>query len=344
MDGRSTPVLLALIAVCLYVLVKGADWLVEGAASLARRTGMPNIVIGATIVSIGTTTPECFVSVMGAVFGNSGLALGNGVGSIICDTGLILGLVMAISSLHADPYILNRQGRVQVGAAAMLVALCVALRLVQGPEPVLGRIWGALLLVGLCAYIAKSIHWARKRKRQLAAEQANAALAGDLADEIEQIHDMPVVKSLGLLFIGVLMVIVSARVLIPAVATLARRLHVPDDVIAATLVAFGTSLPELVTCLMAVRKGKGDLALGNVIGADVLNVLFVIGAAALARPLTVMDNFFFFHFPAMMTILVLFRIYIHINRGAPFKRWQGITLLSVYGIYILLQYAFGLGN
>jgi cation:H+ antiporter len=118
---------------------------------------------------------------------------------------------------------------------------------------------------------------------------------------------------------------------------------VPQDVIAATLVAFGTSLPELMTAITSVRKGYPQIMVGNVVGADVLNCLFVIGAAATARPLEVPSNFFTFHFPAMLIILYSFRVFIFMNKDGWFKRWQGIWILGVYVVYLILQYAFNLG-
>jgi len=120
--GLSTPVLLVIIVVCIVLLSKGADWMIDGVVDLARRTGLPKIVIGATVVSLGTTLPEAFVSVMAAYMGNPGLALGNGVGSIIADTGLIFGLTCLLAAVPVNRYILNRTGWVQVGAATLLVA------------------------------------------------------------------------------------------------------------------------------------------------------------------------------------------------------------------------------
>jgi cation:H+ antiporter len=142
---------------------------------------------------------------------------------------------------------------------------------------------------------------------------------------------------------GLLMVIAGARVLIPSASEIAGRMGVPDDVIAATMVAFGTSLPELMTAIAAVRKGHPEICVGNVVGADVLNCLFVIGAAAAARPLIIPPNFFYFHFPAMLIILFSFRVFISINRDGRFKKWQGIWLLSVYGAYVALQYGLNTG-
>ena len=138
--------------------------------------------------------------------------------------------------------------------------------------------------------------------------------------------------------------VMAARVLIPCAAELAGRMGVPEDVIAATMVAFGTSLPELMTAITAVRKGHPEITVGNIVGADVLNCLFVIGASAVARPLEIPPNFFLFHFPAMLIILYSFRLFITMNKDGVFKRWQGAWLLGIYLIYLLLQYGFNIGR
>jgi cation:H+ antiporter len=143
---------------------------------------------------------------------------------------------------------------------------------------------------------------------------------------------------------GLILVVGGARVLVPSASQIAWRVGVPDDVIAATLVAFGTSLPELMTAITAVRKGHPEITVGNIVGADVLNCLFVIGAAAAARPLAIPPNFFYFHFPAMLIILYSFRVFISMNKEGNFRRWQGVWLLSVYLVYVFLQYALNIGS
>jgi cation:H+ antiporter len=143
---------------------------------------------------------------------------------------------------------------------------------------------------------------------------------------------------------GLLMVLIGARILVPSASEIAVRFGVPDDVIAATMVAFGTSLPELMTAIAAVRKGHPEITVGNIVGADVLNVLFVIGAAAAAVPLAIPENFYYFHFPAMLFILFSFRLFISMNGAGVFYRWQGYWLLGVYLVYVILQYALNIGS
>ena len=154
---------LVLIAIAaMAVVIKGADWLVEGAAGLAKKLGMPEVVIGATIVSLGTTSPEMAVSVLAAFSGNAGLALGNGVGSIIADTGLIFGVGCLLCALPADRFVLSRQGWVQFGSAALLAAICYGLWIGQGDAATITRPIGVVLSLLLVAYLVISIKWARQ--------------------------------------------------------------------------------------------------------------------------------------------------------------------------------------
>ena len=161
-DGNHQIMLILLAVVAMAAVIKGADWLVEGAAGLASKLGMPKVIIGATIVSLGTTAPEAAVSVLAAFGGNPGLALGNGVGSIIADTGLIFGLGCVMVALPADRFVLSRQGWVQFGSAVLLAGLGWTLYAVFGREAAITRPIGALLLLGLVAYLAISVKWSRQ--------------------------------------------------------------------------------------------------------------------------------------------------------------------------------------
>ncbi len=331
--GFSTYALLLIAVVSIIVLSKGADWMIDGVVDLARRTGLPKIVIGATIISLGTTMPEAFVSVMAAFMGNPGLALGNGVGSIIADTGLIFGMTCILAVVPVNRYILNRTGWCQVGSATLLVFISLGAMLLAKSEPMLTRPVGIFLLVLLGIYMYMTYVWARQ--------------GGDLAlDEGDE--DDGELTGLGkcwfMLLGGLFLVVLAARVLVPSASEIAFRVGVPEDVIAATMVAFGTSLPELMAAITSVRKGHPEIAVGNVVGADVLNCLFVIGAASTARDLAISPNFFHFHFPAMLIILWSFRVFISMNKDGFFKRWQGVYLLGVYLCYVVLQFAMNIGT
>jgi len=326
--GFPLILLLCVIVICVAILSKGADWMVDGAVAMATRTGISQIAIGATIVSLGTTMPETFVSVLAAWMGNPGLALGNAVGSIIADTGLIFGLTCLIAATPANRYILNRTGWVQVGSATLLVLIAV-ISLAMAPEhPFLSRWVGILFLILLVLYIIITMRWARE-----------SPLPPALKETAQPHAPWSLLKCWIYIVGGLSLVIVGARGLIPCAAETALRLGVPNDVIAATMVALGTSIPELITAIAAIRKGHPEITVGNIVGADVLNCLFVIGASAAVSPLAIPVNFYFFHFPAMLLILYSFRAFIFINRDGTFKRWQGGWLLALYLAYVIIQYS-----
>jgi len=308
------------------ILVYGADRAVGGAVRLAAALGMSKIIIGATVVSLGTTSPECFVSVTAAFEGKPGLALANGVGSIICDTALIFGLCCCIKRLPKDKFILKRHGWLQLGAGALLVAVVVVLAVARGgitgvviPRPV-----GVAFVVLLGVYLYLSVRWA-KAHPQVIRQEAQAAPKP--AHRIRR-----AMGNLGMIIVGLAAVVFGANMLVGSVSRLCLRYHVPPNVMGVTLVAFGTSLPELVTAIVAIVRGHPELLVGNVIGADILNVLFVIGASASAVPLRVPEEFFFIHLPVMMVALVLLRLFIF-HRGETFRRWHGVPLLLVFAGY-----------
>ncbi len=325
----SWPFLILTIVVTLGLLAKGADWLVDQAVLLSARSGIPKVVVGATIVSLGTTTPEAAVSVLAAVQGKPGLALGNAVGSIICDTGLILGLACLIAPLPLDRKIVNRQGWIQILCGVLLVLACLpwtGLGSVFTDGGNLSRGSGLFFLGLLGAYLWVSVVWARKEA---------PATPSRRQQENEGNHLATLVR----LALAIALVVGASWILIPAVSEAAGRMRVPESIIAATLVAFGTSLPELVTAITAARQGHGELAVGNVVGADILNVLFVAGASAAVTGggLPAPAHFFTLYFPSMLFLLLLLRIGIfvckdHLNR--PF----GMILLGTYVAVTVLSY------
>lgn len=326
----SSPVIFLIIAGSLYTLSKGADVLVSNAVSISEQLGIPKMIIGATIVSLGTTLPETSVSVMAAIKGNADLALGNAVGSIICDTALILGIASLISPLPLKKEIVNRHGWIQLGSGILLVLLSLPYSNIKGILSEGGRInqlSGFLLLALLAAYIYISIKWTRNQNEEEAATIAQGSV---------EINKVSVFIRL---IIGMAVVILSSKVLIPAVTEAAIRMKVPNSIIAATLVAFGTSLPELVTAITATLKGHGELAVGNIIGADILNVLFVMGSATAVTKggIAVPPEFFTLYFPAMMFVLALFRVGTIVSKDS-LKRPFGFILLATYALVTIISY------
>jgi len=334
--------LLLIAAAGMAVVIKGADWLVEGAAGIAKRLGMPEVVIGATIVSLGTTSPEAAVSVLAAFSGNAGLALGNGVGSIIADTGLIFGVGCLMARLPADRFVLTRQGWVQFGSAVMLAALCYAGYAMYGSDAALGRWVGVLFVSLLVVYMVVSVRWS---KRHPGGEPHLYDEGGVVSSDHPAARQRSVATLAGFGVLGLVLVIFAGDAVVKSVSIVAVNWGVPDVVIASTLVALGTSLPELVVGVTAIRKGHPELLVGNVIGADILNVLFVIGASALAAPLLIAadtNQFLIVQLPTMLAMLVLFRLYIFkAGRAGHFSRWMGLPLVAMYVAFIVVAAVMG---
>ncbi len=339
-SGLPQWALLLLTAAALGAVIKGADWLVDGATGFAYRLGISKVIVGATVVSLGTTSPECGVSVMAAWSGEPGLALGNAIGSIIADTGLIFGLGCLIAVIPADRFVLVRQGWVQFGSAVLLAAVAYGAWALSGDRATLGRGIGLAFLALLVGYLYLSVRWSREHPGPAAADAAHAVAAGA--------SPMPRTRIAVLILAGLLIVLLASRVLILSVSELAEHhWHVPRVVIAATLVALGTSLPEMVIGLTSIAKGHREILVGNVIGADVLNVLFVIGASAAAAPLPILDPTssipaiaLLVHIPTMLVILIYFRVIIHLAaRAGRFRRRHGVPLVLMYAAYVVLQYA-----
>ncbi|HAK45805.1 MAG TPA: sodium:calcium antiporter [Spirochaeta sp.] len=319
-EGQPIVVLFVIIFALLYILGKGADLLVDEAVTLSVKWGIPKVLIGATVVSLGTTLPEASVSVMAAVRGNPDMALGNAVGSIICDTGLIVGIAALISPLALNKKLVNRQGWLQFGSGILLVAVS----LLAGAA--IPQLAGITFIVLLILYMLITIRWSKDSDEPQ-------------PETLEHKDEGPMLLVLLKLALGVTLIILSSKVLIPTVEVTAVRIGIPQSIIAATLVAFGTSLPELVTAVSAARRGHGDLAIGNIIGADILNVLFVVGAAAAVTPegLPIPKYFFSLQFPVMIGILLTFRL-ITLFAKTAVKRWHGLLLLGMYIAYTVVSY------
>lgn len=328
--SADTSILLLVTAVSIAVLGKSADILVENAVKISIKTGLPKVIVGATIVSIGTTFPEAVVSVMAAIGGHPDFALGNSVGSIICDTGLILGIACLMSPLKLDMKLVNRQGWVQFGVAVLLVTMCLPygrLNELFNQQAFLHQWSGFLLVALLGVYLVWSVRLAR--------------LADPVVEDEEAVQQISILPCLTVLSVACAFVILSSIGLIESTKVLASRAGVSNAVIAATVVAFGTSLPELVTAITAVRKGHGELAIGNIIGADILNVLFVAGLAAAVTPdgLFADPIFFRLQFPAMLFVLFCFRVGIKTSSNGYLGRPIGFLLLGTYIVYIAITVA-----
>lgn len=300
----------------LVVLVYAADWFVDGASSIARNFGVSPLLIGLTIVGLGTSAPEIMVSSLASLQGNPGLAVGNAIGSNIANMGLILGATALIAPLAFHSRLLKRELPV-----LMLISIaCYGLAL-DG----LSVFDGVLMLLGLVVFLYWLIHSAM-------AERKNDALAKEVEAEVPE--EMPKIKAWIFFMVGLLGLLISSKVLVWAAVNIAYAMGVSDLVIGLTIVALGTSLPELAASVGSVLKGEDDLAIGNVIGSNVYNLLAVFSLPALIAPGPIDATVISRDFPVMLAFTaVLFILGVGLSKAGHINRWEGGGLLSAYLFY-----------
>lgn len=316
---------LLLFAVGLVLLIKGGDWFVDSAVGIAKRFRVPEIIIGATVVSIGTTLPEVMVSVTAAVNHNGAIAYGNAIGSIICNTALIAALTIAIR-----PAPVNKKAITMpvlfffVSAAIYLVAAYIF--------GTFDRWLGIVMLAVFAVYMTMTIRAGFKNPVEQDTEhEEEAAPSGSL------------LKDLIVLIISAALIAVGADMLEGSSVSLATMAGIPTEVVGVTVVALCTSLPELVTAVTALAKGHGALSLGNIIGANIFNLVLVSGCAVTISPFAIPEGskLFGYNTSQIMEIPVMIAVMALMTLPALFKgklrRWQGIALLGIYVAFVTVQ-------
>lgn len=309
------PVLAVIVG--LIALVWSADRFVDGAAATARHLGMPTLLIGMVIIGFGTSAPEMVVSALAASQGNPGLALGNGFGSNITNIALILGLTAVLSPIAVQSRILKAELPVLVGATLLVGALLYDFEI--------SRTDAWIMLLVFFVIMGWSI-WRGMR-------QPKDALAEDIAHELAT-DQMPLPRALVWLTIGLALLIASSRLLVWGAVDIATTLGVSDLIIGLTIVAVGTSLPELASSVIAVRKNEHDLAIGNVIGSNLFNTLAVVGIAGAIAPLSVGREVLYRDWTVMTGLtLSLFILGVGVLGRGRINRIEGALLICVYAAY-----------
>ena len=330
------PVLAYLfVAIGFVLLIKGGDWFVDAATGIAKRFHLPELLIGATVVSIGTTLPEVMTSAIGAASGSGAMAYGNAIGSIICNTSLIAAITIAIKPAKADKKSLIFPVCFFFGAAAFYALNAY----------VFGKfdLWmGLVLLAGFVVYMIINVLNMKKNPEADLEEEENE-------DELEipEQEDKSaggLIKDIVMLVVSALVIAVGADLLVDNAIVIAEKLNVPQTIISLTIVALGTSLPELVTAITSLMKGHGALSLGNIIGANIFNLVLVSGAAISINPFDVPADATFlgnnasliFDIPLVFIVMGIMTIPTIIK--GKLSRWQGISLLTLYAAYCVLQF------
>ena len=314
-----------LFAVGLVLLIKGGDWFVDGATAIARRFHLPDIIVGATVVSIGTTLPEVMVSVTGALQGQGAMAYGNAIGSIICNTSLIAAISVAV---NPGPVNTKTMKMPVIFFFVSAVIYCIA-AYILGEFPR----WLGLVLLGMfVTYMVITVRQGLKNPDEATTD----------SDE-----DAPqsMFRELLLLIGGAAVIAIGADLLVDHGTLIAQELGVPETVIALTFVALGTSLPELVTTVTSLRKGHASLGIGNVIGANIFNLVLVSGASVALAPFAVPVGKTLFGQNASLVLDMPLMIVVMMLLTFPalaikkLSRWQGIILLAIYATFCLCQFA-----
>ena len=304
------------------LLTFGADRFVEGAAVSAHNFGIPPLLVGLTIVGFATSAPEMLVAAVASLNGNPALAVGNAIGSNIANIGLVLGVTALILPLHVKSRVLVRE--------FPIMFLCIGLGLVLCLDGFLGFSDGVLLLLGLVGRMAVTT-WLGMT------DHANDSLGTEMKSHLNR--KMSTARALMWLVAGLILLLVGSNILVDGAVTVAEFYGVSDLVIGLTIVAIGTSLPELAASVASALKGEPDIALGNVIGSNMFNVLGVLGVPALLHPTSLESAVLSRDFPVMIGLsFVLLVMALSWRHSGRVSRIEGICLLSAFGAYQWLLY------
>lgn len=299
---------IAYILIGIIAVLWGADKFTDGAAAIARKMNIPEIVIGLTIVAMGTSAPELFTSVVSALKGSTGLALGNIVGSNIFNSLLIVGAAAAVAPISISQATIVKDIPFALVSSLLLTAVCL--------DGNLTRIDSLLLLIGFALFLAYTLQIARNGKTEDSKTEKSQALW----------------KSILFIIIGLGCLIVGSNLFVSGASTVAEQLGVSDAIIGLTIVAGGTSLPELATSIISARKGQSGIAIGNVVGSNVFNILAILGITGFISPMTNLGGITTID----LTMLILSIILVWAMSFTKYKieRWEGSMLIVIFSFYL----------
>ena len=310
-------VAIILIIAGFIALVKGADWLVDGASSIAKHFGISDLVIGLTVVAFGTSMPEFVVNMVSVAQGSTDLAITNIVGSNIINTFVILGLTALVYPITSRKRARNCDIPVSI-IAGVLVLTFVAIQLPFGEtERGIGRMGGVVLLIMFCFFLYSTFLNSKEEPEEPEAE----------------VKDIPTRRAIALILAGFIGLVVGGELIVKSAVDIATKMGVSEAVIGLTIVALGTSLPELATSVIAAAKHNSDIALGNVFGSNIFNVFFVLGISATIRPLPAYDGIELDAWMATIGSIIVWMA-VQTNKERKIKRWAGALLLIIYAGYL----------
>ena len=301
---------IALLIVGFVMLTKGADWFVDGSSALAFRLGIPQLVIGLTIVAMGTSAPEAAVSITSALKGNEGITVGNVVGSNIMNILLILGIASVIVPLAV-------QKSTRMIEIPYMIAITVLFGVLGYTGEMVTRVEGGILWIAFLNYLGYLLWMAKKGKEDNEPDEKQKSLPVQLL----------------MILAGLICIVLGSDFVVDGATEIAKVIGISDRIIGLTIVAFGTSLPELVTSIAAARRGNADIAIGNIVGSNVFNILFVAGTSALISPIVFESKFVLDTAVATATAVLL--LVCVCNKESKLKRSGGIIMLAAYAAYFV---------
>lgn len=301
---------IALLIVGFVMLTKGADWFVDGSSALAFRLGIPQLVIGLTIVAMGTSAPEAAVSITSALKGNEGITVGNVVGSNIMNILLILGIASVIVPLAV-------QKSTRMIEIPYMIAITVLFGVLGYTGEMVTRVEGGILWIAFLIYLGYLLWMAKKGKEDNEPDEKQKSLPVQLL----------------MILIGLICIVLGSDFVVDGATEIAKVIGISERIIGLTIVAFGTSLPELVTSIAAARRGNADIAIGNIVGSNVFNILFVAGTSALISPIVFESKFVLDTAVATATAVLL--LVCVCNKESKLKRSGGIIMLAAYAAYFV---------
>ena len=325
-------------AICIVVgfvaLVKGADWLVDGASAIAKRFGISDLVIGLTVVAFGTSMPEFVVNMVSVAEGSTDLAITNIVGSNIINTFVILGLTALVYPIVSQKR--SRDFDIPMSIiAGVLVLIFVAVQLPFGEAGKgIGHLGGGVLLAFFCYFLYNTFRNAKEGVKELRNEGVKELKSEGVKElKSEGVKELTIQRAIGLIIGGLVGLVVGGELIVKSAVDLATRMGVSEAIIGLTIVALGTSLPELATSVIAAAKHNSDIAIGNVFGSNIFNVFFVLGTSAAIHPLPAYEGIELDACMAAMGSIIVW-LAVKTNKERKVQRWAGALLLIVYGGYL----------
>lgn len=303
----------------LALIAFGADWFVEAAVNISKRYGIPKAVIGATIVSFATTAPEFLVSFMAALNGQADLSIGNAIGSTICNIGVAIGFIVSMKAVAVDDKSFNIK--------ALLMLLSGGVLFLLSWSGVITKMNGLILLILFAAYILYT-YWDQKKEPKKPGDDAPAPRKGIWA----KIKIKDTYLNVLMFLIGAIFVLGGSRLVVTYGTEIAHQLGIPELIIGLTLVSIGTSLPEIITAITSFRKGCQDLSIGNIIGANILDITMILGVSSMFVDLTVNSQLLRYDYIFMMLLFILVAVF---GYRKKITRWQGAVIALVYIVYLV---------